>query len=218
MSAPTVLPASPTPADAAALARALLRIGAVRLRPDEPFTWASGRQAPVYTDTRRTLGHPGLRARLAEGFAHAAAPFAPEVIAGTATAGIPHAAWLAARLGLPMAYVRGAAKGHGLRNQIEGASVEGCRVVLVEDLVSTGGSVLEAAEALRAAGAEVVAALAVFTYALPGTAARFAAYGLPLVTLTSFPDLLAAAEADGALAPAALGTLRAWHADWGAEG
>lgn len=210
---------SPDVSDApVALAQALLRIGAVRLRPEEPFTWASGRRAPVYTDTRQTLGHPDVRARVAGAFARAAEAFAPEVVAGTATAGIPHAAWLAERLGLPMAYVRGQAKGHGLRNQIEGAAVAGRRVVVVEDLVSTGGSVLEAAEALRAAGADVVAALAVFTYALPGTAARFAAFGLPLVTLTSFPDLLAAAEADGALAPEALATLRAWHADWGAEG
>ncbi len=196
-----------------AVARDLLRIGAVTLRPDAPFTWASGRLAPVYTDTRLALSYADVRTRIADGLADLAVPFAPQAVSGVATAGIPHAALVAERLGLPMGYVRAAAKGHGRQNRIEGRVVPGQRVVLIEDLVSTGGSTLKAAAALREAGAEPVAALAVFSYGFAEADAAFAAAGLPLVTLTTFAALADAARLDGALSDADLETLAAWRAD-----
>jgi orotate phosphoribosyltransferase len=196
------------------VARDLLRIGAVALRPDQPFTWASGRLAPVYTDNRLTLSHPDIRDRLAEGFrALAGRVERVEAIAGTATAGIPHAALLADRLGLPMCYVRSAAKGHGKGNRIEGRVERGQRVLIVEDLVSTGGSVLSAADALRQAGAEPVAALAVFTYGFPEADRAFADAGLPLHTLTNFPTLVSAAREEDALDDGALALLESWRDD-----
>ena len=196
-----------------AIARDLLDIGAVAFRPDAPFTWASGRRSPVYTDNRLTLSHPDVRARIAGAFVEAAGPLAPDAVSGTATAGIAHGALLADRLGLPFSYVRSSPKGHGKENRIEGRVGAGQRVVLVEDLVSTGGSVLSAAAALEAAGAEVVAALAVFTYGFPEAEAAFEAAGLPLVTLTGLDALLEAARASGGLGADALGSLEAWRRD-----
>ena len=195
------------------LAEELLGIGAVVLAPDEPFRWASGLHAPIYCDNRLTLGYPRLRRALTDGFAallrrHA---LAPDVVVGTATAGIPHAAWLADRLDLPMAYVRSKAKAHGRQNQIEGRLAEGQRVVVVEDLVSTGGSSLAAVEAVRAEGVEVQAVVAIFTYGLPGTAEQFAEAGVPLFTLTNFDALLEAAAAHDELSAEALASLRAWQ-------
>ena len=133
------------------VARDLLRIGAVALRPDAPFTWASGRLSPVYTDNRLALSYPDVRDRIADGLVALARPFAADAVAGTATAGIPHATLVADRLGLPLCYVRAKAKDHGRQNRIEGQVTAGQRVVVVEDLVSTGGSVLGAADALREA-------------------------------------------------------------------
>ena len=198
-----------------AVARDLLRVGAVSLRPDDPFTWASGRLSPVYTDNRLTLSHADVRGRIADAFAglvrqrHAEA----SAVSATATAGIAHGALLADRLGLPFSYVRAAAKGHGKRNRIEGRVEAGQRVVLVEDLVSTGGSVLSAAEALREAGAEVVAALAVFSYGFPEADRSFEAAGLPLATLTDFAALARAAQETGALGADAWDALRDWRDD-----
>ena len=196
-----------------AVARDLLRIGAVSLRPDDPFTWASGRLAPVYTDNRLTLGHPDVRTRLAETFEALARPLGVDLVAGTATAGIPHAAWLADRLDVAMCYVRSAPKGHGRGNRIEGPVASGQRTVVVEDLVSTGGSVLSAADALREAGAAPIAALAVFSYGLDGVDAAFADADLPLHTLTDVSTLVRVATADGLLPSDALAVLEAWRAD-----
>ncbi len=203
----------------AALAREtaahLLAIGAVTLSPEAPFTWASGLRAPIYCDNRLTMAYPPVRRALSEGFAEILRghDLSPEVIVGTATAGIPHAAWLAQRLDLPMAYVRAAAKAHGRGNQIEGLVEPGRRVAVVEDLVSTGGSSLAVVEVLQAAGAEVEAMLAIFTYGLPGSAARFAEAGVPLYTLTHFEALLAVAEARQHVSPDAVASLRAWQRD-----
>ncbi len=204
-----------TPAESVAevVARDLLRIGAVALRPDAPFTWASGRLAPVYTDNRLALSYADVRSRIADGLADLARPLAPDAVAGVATAGIPHAALVAERLGLPLCYVRASAKGHGRQNRIEGRVTPGARVVLVEDLVSTGGSVLTAAEALREAAAEPVAALAVFSYGFAEADAAFAAAGLPLHTLTTFEALARVAREDGSLSDADLDALAAWRAD-----
>ncbi|GIV60912.1 orotate phosphoribosyltransferase [Rhodocaloribacter litoris] len=193
----------------------LLEIGAVVLAPERPFTWASGLRAPVYCDNRLTLAYPPVRRRIAEGF-HTllqAQGLAPEAVVGTATAGIPHAAWLAERLDLPMAYARAKPKAHGRGNQVEGRIEAGQRVVVVEDLVSTGGSSVAVVEALQAVGADVLAVLAIFSYRLPAAEAAFAAAGVPLFTLTDFDTLLATARARGALAPEAVAVLEAWRQD-----
>ena len=199
----------------ARIARDLLDIGAVALRPDAPFTWASGRLSPVYTDNRLTLSAPAVRSRIADAFAALVRHEHPGVdaVSATATAGIAHGALLADRLDLPFSYVRAAAKGHGKQNRIEGRVERGQRVVLVEDLVSTGGSALSAAEALREAGAEVVAVLAVFTYGFPEAEAAFEAAGLPLATLTDFETLAEAARQSGALADGAWDALADWRRD-----
>ncbi len=190
------------------------------LRPHEPFTWASGWKSPIYCDNRLTMADPALRARLTEGFAAALAErgLVPDTIAGTATAGIPHAAWLAHRMRLPMVYVRSKAKEHGKGNQIEGRLNENARVVLVEDTVSTGGSALDAVEALRAAGAEVLAVVAIFAYRFPQAEAAFSEAGVPLLALTDYDSLIAEAQATGLVSAADLAALRAWRADpagWG---
>ena len=197
------------------LAARLLDIGAVAWSPGEPFTWASGLKAPLYCDNRRTIAYPDVRRLITAGFADVIArhSFAPDVIAGTATAGIPHAAWLADRLGLPMAYVRSKPKGHGQQRAIEGVIEGGQRVVVVEDLVSTGGSSIAAAEAVQAAGADVAAVLAIFSYGLAQAEATFADGRPPLVTLTSFPTLLDVARERGRLDEETLATLRAWQRD-----
>lgn len=196
------------------LARDLLRIGAVALRPDAPFTWASGRLSPVYTDNRLTLSHPDVRGRIADGLTELARTLdGLEAVSGTATAGIAHGALVADRLGLPFSYVRSSAKGHGKENRIEGAIEAGQRVVVVEDLVSTGGSVLSAADALRDAGADPVAALAVFTYGFADAEQSFLEAGLPLLTLTNLDALAAAAQTTGDLEAADLDALAAWRTD-----
>ena len=199
---------------AAEIARDLLRIGAVALRPDDPFTWASGRLSPVYTDNRLILSYPDVRDRVADAFLQALAEAGEvDAVSATATAGIPHGALLAERTGLPFSYVRGAAKGHGRQNRIEGRVESGQRVVLVEDLVSTGGSVLSAAEALREAGADVAAVLAIFTYGFAEAERAFAEAGVPLITLTDFAALAEAARQSGALGADAWEVLRAWRDD-----
>lgn len=197
------------------LARDLLDIEAVLLAPNKPFTWSSGLRSPIYCDNRLTMAYPRLRRAIRDGFAALLDEheMAPDVIVGTATAGIPHAAWLAEHRDAPMAYVRSAAKGHGRRNQIEGRLPEGASVVIIEDLVSTGGSALNAVEAVRAAGATVEAVLAIFTYELDAAARRFAAADVPLYTLTQYGTLLDVAQSRGALSAADAETLRTWRRD-----
>lgn len=200
---------------AASLAGDLLRIGAVALSPDRPFTWASGLRSPIYCDNRMTLGHPEVRRRIADGFVALLGRIAlrPDVVAGTATAGIPHAAWLADRLDVPMVYVRSAAKEHGKARRIEGPLTGGSRVVLVEDLVSTGKSSISAVHALREAGAMVSAVIAVFSYGLDDADAAFSREGLDLHVLTTFQDLLTEAERSERVDEAQALSLRAWHAN-----
>lgn len=200
------------------LAGDLLDIQALLLAPDEPFTWSSGLQAPIYCDNRLTMAYPRIRRSIRDGFVEIIErrELATDVVVGTATAGIPHAAWLAERLDRPMAYVRSAQKGHGRQNQVEGIVNPGQSVVVIEDLVSTGGSALNAVKVLREAGAEVEAVLAIFSYQLDAAAARFDAAGVPLFTLTQYRTLLRVAEERGDLTPAALETLRDWRRDPGA--
>jgi orotate phosphoribosyltransferase len=198
------------------IAATLLRAGAVLLRPDEPFTFASGLRSPVYCDNRLLLGDVAARREVIATFA--AHCDGAEVLAGPATGGIPWAAWVAEALGLPMAYVRGAAKGHGRGRQVEGANVRGRRVVLLEDTISTGESALNAAAALREAGAELLRCVCIFTWGWEATARAFAAAALPLEPLATLPALLEAAAASGALPPAQRAIVEDWVADpqgWG---
>lgn len=196
-----------------AVAADLLDVGAVVIRPDEPFTWASGLRAPVYCDNRLTLAYPRVRRRIADALASVLEGADVQAVAGVATAGIPQAALVAERLGLPLAYVRAQPKGHGRENRIEGRIERGQHVALVEDLLSTGGSALAAADALQGAGAEPTVVLAVFTYGLEATAARFKEVGLPAVALTDLETLLRVADQKDALDAEGLETLRAWRAD-----
>jgi orotate phosphoribosyltransferase len=198
-----------------AIARILMEIGAVTLRADPPFQWASGRFAPIYCDNRLIMSHPEKRIAVAESFVRAieARGWAPEVIAGTATAGIPHAAWVAHLMSLPMVYVRGAAKGHGKENRIEGALEKGRRVVLIEDLISTGGSSLEAAASLAEAGAALEGLAAIFTYGLHTAAKRFADARVELAALSSFGALMDESLAQGTLTAAQKAIIADWQRD-----
>ncbi|MBE9388068.1 orotate phosphoribosyltransferase [Vagococcus salmoninarum] len=177
------------------IAKDLLKIEAVSLKPQTPFTWASGIKSPIYCDNRVTMSYPEVRNKIAEGLAAQIKEQFPEVevIAGTATAGIPHAAWVSTILNLPMVYIRGAAKKHGKGNQIEGRISEGQKMVIIEDLISTGGSVLEAAEAATREGANVLGVAAIFTYELPVGVENFTKAGIKLVTLTNYSVLIAGA-------------------------
>lgn len=202
--------------DASSIARTLLRAGAVLLRPGEPFTFASGIRSPVYCDNRLLIGDVAARRVVAGAFAEACA--GADAVVGTATAGIPWAAWAAEARGLPMAYVRGAAKGHGRGRQIEGAEVRGRRVALLEDTVSTGESALAAAAALRADGAEVLACVCVFTWGWAATDAAFADAGLALRPLTRLATLLDVAVEEGRLRAEERALIEEWAANpqgWG---
>ena len=182
------------------VSRALLSIGAVFLRPDQPFTWASGIKSPIYCDNRLILTAPEVRNGVESALADMIKREFPEagVLMGTATAGIAHAAIAAHILGLPMGYVRSGNKDHGRQNRIEGRLVPGEKVVVVEDLISTGGSALEAVEALREAGAEVLGIAALFTYGMEKGKKRLAEHNVRAVCLTNFDEVVAAAAADGA--------------------
>lgn len=195
------------------LAAGLLDCGAVRLAPRSPFTWASGLKAPIYCDNRQLLGHPDLRLQIKRALAEAAAHRNPTLIAGTSTAGIPWAALVADELGLPMAYVRPEPKKHGMGRQVEGPHCDGHRVVLLEDLISTGGSSIKCVEALRHEDAEVLEVLALFSYGLPQADRAFQDAGTPLAVLATFPDLVERARARGALDARDLESLAEWRAD-----
>ena len=192
------------------IARALLDIGAVFLRPDEPFTWASGIHSPIYCDNRLTLTAPAVRTLIEKSFAETVAREYPgcEVLMGTATAGIAHAAITAERMGLPMGYVRGSAKDHGRGNQIEGRLVPGQKVVVIEDLISTGGSAIDAVNALRDAGAEVLGIASIFTYGMKKGLQRMAEAGVRNVSLCDFDALCETAAVMGKIDPADIARLK----------
>lgn len=176
----------------AAIADTLLKIGAIALQPSNPFTWASGLRSPIYCDNRLTMSFPEVREQIEESFVQLIKQHFPDVdvIAGTATAGIPHAAIIAHKMNLPMIYVRSSAKGHGKQNQIEGQLKPKQKVVMIEDLISTGGSVIQAAQAITAAGGEVLGVAAIFTYSLASSKENFAKQNFELVTLTDYPTLV----------------------------
>ncbi|MED4202644.1 orotate phosphoribosyltransferase [Neobacillus mesonae] len=177
------------------IAGRLLEIQAVALKPNEPFTWTSGLRSPIYCDNRLTLSYPEVRREIAQGLKKLILEHFPEaeMIAGTATAGIPHAAWVSELMNLPMSYVRSKAKGHGKGNQIEGKAEPGQKVVVVEDLISTGGSVITAVQALREAGCEVLGAVSIFTYCLEKGKKAFEAEKINSQSLTDFPTLVTVA-------------------------
>lgn len=173
------------------IARHLLSIGAVFLRPDEPFVWASGIKSPIYCDNRLILTAPEARNEVEQAIADTVRREYPEaqVLMGTATAGIAHAAIAAHLLGLPIGYVRSGSKDHGRRNQIEGKLTPGEKVVVIEDLISTGGSVLDTVAALRAAGAEVLGVISIFTYGMAKGRQRLAEAGVKCVSLTDLDTI-----------------------------
>lgn len=185
------------------IAKDLLSIRAVFFRPDEPFTWASGIKSPVYCDNRLTLAYPEVRTHVEEALAKTVKEVYPEAEAlmGTSTAGIAHAAITAQIMGLPMGYVRSGAKDHGRKNQIEGKLEKGQKVVVVEDLISTGGSVIEVVNVLREAGAEVLGIVSIFTYGMQKGLDRLAAADVKNVSLTNFDVIAKIAAQEGYIAP-----------------
>ncbi|MFD1391998.1 orotate phosphoribosyltransferase [Lacticaseibacillus jixianensis] len=197
------------------IATDLLTIGAVTLRPKDPFTWASGIHSPIYTDNRLTISYPAVRTRIADGLAQLIKAQYPDVqvIGGVATAGIPHAALVAERLNLPLVYVRSKPKDHGQGRQIEGKLAKGAKLVLIDDLLSTGGSVLQAAAAARREGAAVIGVAAIFSYQLPALTANFAAAKTRFATLTNYTTLIQTAQAQGQIDAAELAMLHAWRKD-----
>lgn len=195
------------------IAKDLLSIKAVFFRPEEPFTWASGIKSPVYCDNRLTLTAPAVRTDVEEGLAALIKEHYPtvEVLMGTSTAGIAHAAITAHLLGLPMGYVRSGAKDHGRQNQIEGKLEAGQKVVVVEDLISTGGSVIEVVEVLRAAGADVLGVVSIFTYGMKKGLERLAAANVKNVSLTNFDRIAQVAADTGYIKPADVARLIAFR-------
>lgn len=194
------------------IARRLLEAGAVKLQPTSPFTWASGMRSPIYCDNRVLLSYPNIRTEVVDGLEALAKDFSNvEGIAGVATAGIPHGALLAERLGLPFIYIRSKAKEHGRQNQIEGRVEPGKRYLVVEDLISTGGSSLKAIDALRVAEGDVAGAVAIFSYEFPASVRAFEQANVPLKTISGYGTLLQQAEMTGTITPAEATALAAWR-------
>ena len=181
------------------IAKELLSIGAVFLRPEQPFTWASGIKSPIYCDNRLTLSAPAVREQVEAGLAELVRKHHPdcEMLMGTSTAGIAHAAITATLLNLPMGYVRGEAKSHGRTNRIEGKMDPGTKVVVVEDLISTGGSAIEVVEALREEGAQVLGIVSIFTYGMKKSVERLAAANVVNHSLSNLDTLVEVAAEEG---------------------
>ena len=197
------------------IAKDLLKIKAVFFRPEEPFTWASGIKSPVYCDNRLTLTAPEVRDDVENGLAQLVREHYPDaqVLMGTSTAGIAHAAITGHIMGLPMGYVRSGAKDHGRKNQIEGALEPGQKVVVVEDLISTAGSVLEVVDVLRQAGAEVLGVVSIFTYGMRKGLDRLAAANVQNVSLTDFDEIARVAAEEGYIRPEDVARLIAFRND-----
>lgn len=184
------------------IAKELLSIGAVFLRPEQPFTWASGIKSPIYCDNRLTLSAPSVREKIEAGLAELVRKHYPEceMLMGTSTAGIAHAAITATILNLPMGYVRGEAKTHGRTNRIEGKMAPGTKVVVIEDLISTGGSAIEVVEALREEGADVLGIVSIFTYGMKRGLERIAAANTENHSLSNLDALVEVAAEEGYIA------------------
>lgn len=202
------------------IASDLLKIGAIKLSPQQPFTWASGWKSPIYCDNRLSLSFPEVRSKIKTALSLAISNSfnGVDVIAGVATAGIPQGALVAEELGLPFIYVRSKSKGHGLQNMIEGKIEKGQKVLLIEDLVSTGGSSLAAAEALREAGAEVAGMIAIFTYGFSVAEKNFEEKKVDLIVMSDYHHLLEHAQDERLFDNEVLKTLKNWREDpsnWG---
>ncbi len=197
------------------LADKLLKISAINLQPNNPFVWASGWNSPIYTDNRKTLSYPEIRSFIKVELCRMILENFPEVdaVAGVATGAIAQGALVADTLSLPYVYVRSTPKDHGLENLIEGSLKPGTRVVVIEDLISTGGSSLKAVEALRAAGCEVVGLAALFTYGFPVAEKAFEKANVKLITLSNYNAMLEAALATNYIQESDLATLREWRKD-----
>lgn len=195
------------------LAAHLLEINAVVLKPNDPFTWSSGWNSPIYCDNRLTLRYPEIRNKIENEFTRIIQEkFSDiDVVTGTATAGIPHAAWVAANLNKPMAYVRAKAKAHGMGNQIEGGVKKGEHTIVIEDLVSTGGSAISVVEALKFVGANVDAVLSIFTYDFEKATDRFKEANVPLYSLTDYKTLVNVAVEKGTIDGDDLDLLSSWR-------
>lgn len=198
-----------------AFAKRLLDIKAIKLQPNDPFTWASGWKSPFYCDNRKTLSYPDLRSMVKQGLTHAVIEHFPEAnaVAGVATGAIAQGALVADELALPCCYVRSKPKDHGMGNLIEGTLPQGSKVVVVEDLISTGGSSLKAVEALRAAGFDVVGMVASYTYGFPVAAKAFDDAGVKLVTLTDYENVVNIAQETGYIQQEDIETLHIWRKD-----
>lgn len=202
------------------IAKHLLDVKAVTLSPNNPYTWASGIKSPIYCDNRITLSYPSVRKDIAHALVELIKKEYPdvEVIAGTATAGIPQACWVADIMNLPMVYIRTKAKDHGKGNQIEGVIHQGQKMVIIEDLISTGGSVLDACEAAKNEGANVLGVAAIFTYQLSKGISNFEERNIRLYTLSNYTTLVKVAKETGYIKPEELDTLNAWRlnpSEWG---
>ncbi|WP_338434505.1 orotate phosphoribosyltransferase [Ligilactobacillus saerimneri] len=197
------------------VAKDLLKIQAVKLSPDEPFTWASGIKSPIYCDNRLTISYPQVRTQIAQGIADLIRTNYPkaEVIAGTATAGIPHAAWIAAELNLPLVYVRSKPKDHGRGRQVEGVLPQGAKTVVIDDLFSTGGSILKAVAAARKEGADVIGTCGIFSYQLATLDTNFQEAGLTYHTLTNYSELIDVANEENYITTEQKQVLQEWRQD-----
>ena len=195
------------------IAEQLLDIKAVFLQPNDPFTWSSGMKSPIYCDNRLTLSYPEVRKNIAKGLVQLIHEHYPEaeLIAGTATAGIPHAAWVSDEMNLPMCYIRSKAKGHGKGNQIEGLALPGQKVVVVEDLISTGGSVITAVQALREAGCEVLGVVSIFTYELEKGKTQLDAADITNYSLSNYSTLVEVAKDKGYISVEDVQKLTKWR-------
>lgn len=202
------------------IAEQLLKIKAVTLSPKQPYTWASGIKSPIYTDNRLTIAYPDFRQTIAHDLADLIKENYPdvEVIGGVATAGIPHASGVANILNLPLNYVRPQKKDHGKKSQIEGRCQKGDKVVLIDDLISTGGSILKAVQAVREEGGEVIGTVAIFSYDLPESTQNFANAETKLFTLTDYPTMIKVAQEQNYVEAEDMELLQQWYQDpesWG---
>jgi orotate phosphoribosyltransferase len=200
------------------IARILLEKKAVRLNAKVPFTFVSGIRSPIYCDNRQMIAYPEEREQIIDAFINESQNYDFDIVAGTSTAGIPWASWMSDKLNRPMAYIRGAKKGHGAGNQIEGAEVDGKRVIIIEDLISTGGSSFSAVEAVREAGGICVAVVAIFTYDFKKAITKFKEGGCKLLTITNFSTLVNIAKKNEILTDRELILVLGWNKDpqnWG---
>ncbi|MBK6481668.1 MAG: orotate phosphoribosyltransferase [Chitinophagaceae bacterium] len=195
------------------MAALLLQIKAIKLNLQDPFTWSSGWKSPIYCDNRLTLSFPEIRTFIKESLVELIREKFPqaELIAGVATAGIAHGVLVADNLATPFCYVRSSAKSHGMGNKIEGLALPGQKVVVIEDLISTGGSSLAVVNALRDAGCEVLGMMAIFTYGFPSATQSFEEAGCPLFTLTDYETLIAMSRSNNTVSTAELQSLQQWR-------